>query len=149
MRDSLASTAESSRLTTWSQENKWQGRVLQERPSSAQQFFIPGLSQLLQGSMFIAIVQFVLAGVLWFFLLGWLNIPRSRMTNAWFVALVRGIRNSAASSRFSRAAILPTAERYRSNLLCRPRRTAARCSVASAQIDGFPQQCRCCPDDEH
>lgn len=35
-------------------------------------FFIPGLGQLLQGRLLIAIVQFVLAGVLWFFLLGWL-----------------------------------------------------------------------------
>lgn len=35
-------------------------------------FFIPGLGQLLQGRLFIAIIQFVLAGVLWFFLLGWL-----------------------------------------------------------------------------
>lgn len=35
-------------------------------------FFIPGLGQLLQGRLFIAIIQFVLAGVLWIFLLGWL-----------------------------------------------------------------------------
>ncbi len=35
-------------------------------------FFIPGLGQLIQGRLFIAIVQFVLAGVLWIFLLGWL-----------------------------------------------------------------------------
>jgi len=35
-------------------------------------FFIPGLGQLLQGRLLMAIVQFVLAGVLWFFLLGWL-----------------------------------------------------------------------------
>ena len=34
-------------------------------------FFVPGLGQLLQGRLMIAIVQFVLAGVLWFFLLGW------------------------------------------------------------------------------
>ncbi len=34
-------------------------------------FFIPGLGQLLQGRLFIAIIMFVLAGVLWFFLLGW------------------------------------------------------------------------------
>jgi TM2 domain-containing membrane protein YozV len=34
-------------------------------------FFIPGLGQLLQGRLFIAIVQFVLAGVLWIILLGW------------------------------------------------------------------------------
>jgi len=34
-------------------------------------FFIPGLGQLLQGRLIKAIFQFVLAGVLWFFLLGW------------------------------------------------------------------------------
>src|SRR6266566_6040278 len=34
--------------------------------------FVPGLGQLLQGRLFMAIIQFVLAGVLWFFLLGWL-----------------------------------------------------------------------------
>jgi hypothetical protein len=34
-------------------------------------FFIPGLGQLLQGRLLIAIVQFVLAGVLWLVLLGW------------------------------------------------------------------------------
>jgi hypothetical protein len=35
-------------------------------------FFIPGLGQLLQGRLIIAIVQFVLATVLWIFLLGWI-----------------------------------------------------------------------------
>ena len=35
-------------------------------------FFIPGLGQLIQGRLGIAIVQFVLAALLWFFLLGWL-----------------------------------------------------------------------------
>jgi len=35
-------------------------------------FFIPGLGQLLQGRLLIALIQFVLAGVLWFFLLGWI-----------------------------------------------------------------------------
>ena len=34
-------------------------------------FFIPGLGQLIQGRLGIAIVQFVLAAILWFFLLGW------------------------------------------------------------------------------
>jgi TM2 domain-containing membrane protein YozV len=34
-------------------------------------FFIPGLGQLLQGRLGMAIIQFVLAGVLWVFLLGW------------------------------------------------------------------------------
>ena len=35
-------------------------------------FFIPGLGQLLQGRLFTAIIQFVLAGILWFFFLGWI-----------------------------------------------------------------------------
>jgi TM2 domain-containing membrane protein YozV len=35
-------------------------------------FFIPDLGQLLQGRLFMALVQFVLAGVLWIFWLGWL-----------------------------------------------------------------------------
>lgn len=35
-------------------------------------FFIPGLGQLLQGRLLIAIVQFLLAAVLWFILLGWI-----------------------------------------------------------------------------
>jgi len=34
-------------------------------------FFVPGLGQLLQGRLFMAVFQFVLAAVLWFFLLGW------------------------------------------------------------------------------
>jgi len=34
-------------------------------------FFIPGLGQLLQGRVGMAIVHFVMAGILWFFLLGW------------------------------------------------------------------------------
>lgn len=34
-------------------------------------FFIPGLGQLLQGRLIMAVFQFVLAGVMWFFLLGW------------------------------------------------------------------------------
>lgn len=34
-------------------------------------FFIPGLGQLIQGRLLKAIIMFVLAGVLWFFLLGW------------------------------------------------------------------------------
>jgi TM2 domain-containing membrane protein YozV len=35
-------------------------------------FFVPGLGQLVQGRLFAAVIQFVLAAVLWFFLLGWL-----------------------------------------------------------------------------
>jgi TM2 domain-containing membrane protein YozV len=34
-------------------------------------FFIPGLGQLIQGRLFMASVQFVLAGLLWIVLLGW------------------------------------------------------------------------------
>ncbi len=35
-------------------------------------FFIPGLGQLVQGRVLIAALQFVLAAVLWWFLLGWI-----------------------------------------------------------------------------
>ena len=35
-------------------------------------FFIPGLGQLIQGRLLMAIIMFVLAGVLWIVLLGWL-----------------------------------------------------------------------------
>ena len=35
-------------------------------------FFIPGLGQLVQGRILAALIQFVLAGILWVFLLGWL-----------------------------------------------------------------------------
>jgi len=35
-------------------------------------FFIPGLGQLLQGRLLIAIIHFVLALVLWWVLLGWI-----------------------------------------------------------------------------
>ena len=35
-------------------------------------FFIPGLGQLIQGRLLKAIVMFVLAAVLWWFLLGWI-----------------------------------------------------------------------------
>ena len=34
-------------------------------------FFIPGLGQLVQGRLLMALVQFVLAAVLWVILLGW------------------------------------------------------------------------------
>ncbi|WP_426701720.1 hypothetical protein ACPPVV_01510 [Rhodanobacter sp. Col0626] len=34
--------------------------------------FIPGLGQLVQGRLLKAIIMFVLAAVLWFFLLGWI-----------------------------------------------------------------------------
>ncbi len=35
-------------------------------------FFIPGLGQLVQGRPIIALVQFVLAALLWLILLGWI-----------------------------------------------------------------------------
>ena len=35
-------------------------------------FFIPGLGQLLQGRVLMAAIQFVLAAVLWFILMGWI-----------------------------------------------------------------------------
>lgn len=35
-------------------------------------FFVPGLGQLLQGRVLKALIMFVLAGVLWFFALGWI-----------------------------------------------------------------------------
>jgi TM2 domain-containing membrane protein YozV len=34
-------------------------------------FFVPGLGQLIQGRLTIAVIQFVLAAILWFVLLGW------------------------------------------------------------------------------
>ena len=35
-------------------------------------FFIPGLGQLVQGRVLMAVVHFVLAGLLWFIFLGWI-----------------------------------------------------------------------------
>lgn len=35
-------------------------------------FFIPGLGQLVQGRVVMAIIHFALASILWIFLLGWL-----------------------------------------------------------------------------
>lgn len=35
-------------------------------------FFVPGLGQLIQGRLLKAIVMFVLAAILWWFLLGWI-----------------------------------------------------------------------------
>lgn len=35
-------------------------------------FFIPGLGQLVQGRLLMAIVHFVLAAILWIFFLGWI-----------------------------------------------------------------------------
>lgn len=35
-------------------------------------FFVPGLGQLIQGRLLMAIIHFVLAGVLWLILMGWI-----------------------------------------------------------------------------
>jgi TM2 domain-containing membrane protein YozV len=35
-------------------------------------FFIPGLGQLLQGRVLAALIQFILAAILWVFLMGWI-----------------------------------------------------------------------------
>lgn len=35
-------------------------------------FFIPGLGQLIQGRLLMAIIQFVLAGLLWILWFGWI-----------------------------------------------------------------------------
>lgn len=35
-------------------------------------FFVPGLGQLIQGRVIMALVMFVLAAVLWWFFLGWI-----------------------------------------------------------------------------
>ncbi len=49
-------------------------------------FFIPGLGQLLQGRLLMAIIHFVLAGILWFFLLGWIIHLWSILDAAMFKA---------------------------------------------------------------
>jgi TM2 domain-containing membrane protein YozV len=35
-------------------------------------FFVPGLGQLVQGRLIMAVLMFVAAAALWFFLLGWI-----------------------------------------------------------------------------
>ncbi|MBI3465930.1 MAG: hypothetical protein HY000_23175 [Planctomycetes bacterium] len=47
-------------------------------------FFIPGLEQLVQGRPLMALVQFVLAAVLWFIWLGWLIHLWSILDAAWY-----------------------------------------------------------------
>lgn len=49
-------------------------------------FFIPGLGQLLQGRLFMAITQFVLAGALWVILMGWIIHLWSILDAAMFKA---------------------------------------------------------------
>jgi TM2 domain-containing membrane protein YozV len=46
--------------------------------------FIPGLGQLLQGRPIMAAIQFVLAAVLWIFLLGWIIHLWSILDAAWY-----------------------------------------------------------------
>ena len=66
-------------------------------------FFIPGLGQLLQGRLFLAIVQFVLAAVLWLVLLGWIIHLWSIIDAASFSALAilsaYSLRSASASAR--------------------------------------------------
>ncbi len=52
-------------------------------------FFIPGLGQLLQGRVFKALIMFLLAGFLWWFLLGWIIHLWSIIDAALFRAPVR------------------------------------------------------------
>jgi TM2 domain-containing membrane protein YozV len=47
-------------------------------------FFIPGLGQLLQGRLLLAIVQFVLAGALWVIWMGWIIHLWSILSAAMF-----------------------------------------------------------------
>ena len=47
-------------------------------------FFIPGLGQLVQGRLLMAIVMFVLAALLWIVLLGWLIHLRSILDAALY-----------------------------------------------------------------
>lgn len=48
-------------------------------------FFIPGLGQLLQARPLMALIQFVLAALLWFILLGWIIHIWSILDAAMFV----------------------------------------------------------------
>lgn len=47
-------------------------------------FFIPGLGQLVQGRLLMAIIMFVLAALLWIILLGWLVHLRSILDAALY-----------------------------------------------------------------
>src|SRR2546427_6772457 len=53
-------------------------------------FFIPGLGQLLQGRLLMAIVQFCLAAILWFVLLGWVIHLWSILDAALFKKAIEG-----------------------------------------------------------
>jgi len=52
--------------------------------SALASLFIPGLGQLLQGRLLAAITHFVLAAVLWVFLLGWIVHLYSILNAAMF-----------------------------------------------------------------
>ena len=52
-------------------------------------FFVPGLGQLIQGRLLMAIVHFVLASVLWIVLLGWIIHLWSILDAAMFVPRYR------------------------------------------------------------
>ena len=62
-------------------------------------FFVPGLGQLLQGRLLMALVHFVLAALLWLVLLGW-------VIHLWSI--------------LDAALFQPRQERYRSRYLDRP-----------------------------
>jgi TM2 domain-containing membrane protein YozV len=47
-------------------------------------FFIPGLGQLIQGRFLMAAIHFILAAVLWVFLLGWIIMIWSVIDAALF-----------------------------------------------------------------
>jgi len=47
-------------------------------------FFIPGLGQLIQGRPFAALFFFVLSGIMWIFMLGWLIHLFSVLDAAWY-----------------------------------------------------------------
>lgn len=47
-------------------------------------FFIPGLGQLVQGRPIMALVQFVLGGLLWLIFLGWIIHIWSILDAAWY-----------------------------------------------------------------
>ncbi|GIK17094.1 MAG: hypothetical protein BroJett003_20580 [Planctomycetota bacterium] len=49
-------------------------------------FFIPGLGQLVQGRLLMAVIMFLLAGALWFIWLGWLVHVWSILDAALFKA---------------------------------------------------------------
>ena len=49
-------------------------------------FFIPGLGQLLQGRFLLAVVQFVMAALLWLVMLGWIIHLWSILSAAMFEA---------------------------------------------------------------